>query len=58
LYHEPIARQKCQAWVLTEVLVLEMLAKRPHPHIMKYHGVVVEGNRIVGPAIERLPQSL
>jgi len=58
LYHDPTARQKCLAWVLTEVLVLEMLAKRPHPHIIKYHGVVVEGNRIVGPSIERLPQSL
>jgi len=57
-YDDPTACKRCQAWVLAEALVLEVLAKRPHPHVIQYHGVVVEGVRIVGPAFECLPQSL
>jgi len=57
-YHDTTARENCKAWLQSEILLLEMLHKNPHAHIVKYHGVVVEGDRISGFALERLTQNL
>jgi len=57
-YNDPTARKKCKEWLRSEALVLELLKKHPHPHIVKYHGVVLEVDRIAGLAFERLPHRL
>lgn len=58
-YHDETIRNKYKAWMRSGILVLEMLDRHPpNPHIVKYHGVFVEGDRISGFALDALAQNL
>jgi serine/threonine protein kinase len=41
-----------------EAQTLELLLQNPHPHIIRYHGCLVERGRIVGLVLDRLPNTL
>jgi len=57
-YHNKSIRENNKACMRSEILVLEMLKKHPNPHIVKYHGVFVEGDRISEFALDALAQNL
>jgi hypothetical protein len=44
--------------MLEEAETMELLLRNPHPHIIRYHGCLVERGRIVSLVLDRLPITL
>ncbi|KAF2758446.1 serine/threonine-protein kinase-like protein [Pseudovirgaria hyperparasitica] len=44
--------------VLYEAQTMELLLRNPHPHIIRYHGCLIERGRIVSLVLDRLPDTL
>ncbi|KAF2176495.1 serine/threonine-protein kinase-like protein [Zopfia rhizophila CBS 207.26] len=44
--------------VLQEVEITELLMRKPHPNIIRYHGCLIRRGRIVGIVLDRYPMTL
>jgi len=58
LYDNPAFHKARRDAIMSEANVLEELRRRPHPHIVKYLGCMVEHSRIVGFVLEPYKQTL
>jgi len=55
---DPAVCEQHRAWIEVEVRFMETLSRSPHPHVVAYHGCVVENGYIVGIALEKCTKTL